>query len=807
MAELAAKLARRRSLNGEVEQQPKKTFNAPSPGRTVPPSSKKLSALPLPTAATMQTNASEMEVSAKPPGPKFRRESIRNTEDVNWLYIDKHYTLRVGKDDDENANVDTVFNQAKGKPVNNVMIFGKIGEGKSFLMNRLAQEDVFGVSGQSKSFTQGVNVGPRLLEHPAKPQEFPMISFSDAEGQGDGKGKGYELKLATPLLLTSKVAIMNIKNGRPNKDELDRLDVLLKTAKCLKSKNQTNALGHLYIVFRDVELEKISEEECHKILMGQEDCDELEGVEYDLAEKRNDIRDDLQTYFDSVSVVALPHPFYCEDQFDARVSKMRDSMMKNLETPKLFAGNEISGSNISIVVDELVSKLNDSKNQDGDGMLEDFLNPPNMMTAIYTKQAKKVENLCKLAAEEDFNTFILNGPISNPDLIVALETKRKQYELDLATKLKEQIDGKKKDKIIEDAKEDFKTFLDKIVALVKSENEKCLLEAKNAAKADVHRLKKEMESSVENFFGDLECPTDKEQLESNLQDRAIIFQSEFAEKLQLLENDMIDEECLSNAKNEFQSFLDQNVSNSTALNSQILAELKSKITTEVQNKKDSARANIDTTLSAWRKEIGEFEEAELSNFLSELCSLEVLVEAKASVVDDTEKGSFELQMFEDEFDDAISELEAHFASIQIAVNNEFGAEKERRKKEREQEEQRKRDAEEAARKLKELEEQRKRDAEETARKVKELEEQKKEAARKLEELEEQRKREAREAEERRKREAREAEERRRNWSPPVQTYHQPWAPAPAPAPAPRRNVILKKDGTPDRRYKGQRNMY
>ena len=341
----------------------------------------------------------------------------------------------------------------------------------------------------------------------------------------------------------------------------------------------------------------------------------------------------------------------------------------------------------------------------------------------------------------------------------------------------------------------------------RAEKAKAAKEAKNAAKADVDRLKKEMESSAENFFGDLEFPTEKEQLESNLQDRAILFQSEFAEKLQLLENDMIDEECLSNAKNEFQSFLDQNVSNSTALNSQNLAELKSEITTEVQNKKDSAKANIDSTLSAWRKEIGEFEEAELSNFLSELCSLEVLVEAKASVVDDTEKGSFELQMFEDEFDDAISELEAHFASIQIAVNNEFGAEKERRKKEREQEEQRKRDAEEAARKVKELEVQRKRDAEETARKVKELEEQKKEAARKLEELEEQRKREAREAEERRKREAREAEERRRNWSPPVQTYHQPWAPAPAPAPAPRRNVILKKDGTPDRRYKGQRNMY
>lgn len=83
--------------------------------------------------------------------------------------------------------------------VNLVMVFGKVGSGKSTLMNALLGETAFEVGHTSKSCTQGAHL--RLA---SMSQHTPKIGFVDMEGQSD-KGDTYDLKLALPLLATAKV--------------------------------------------------------------------------------------------------------------------------------------------------------------------------------------------------------------------------------------------------------------------------------------------------------------------------------------------------------------------------------------------------------------------------------------------------------------------------------------------------------------------------------------------------------------------------------------------------------------------------
>ena len=66
------------------------------------------------------------------------------------------------------------------------MIFGQMGEGKSFLMNSLAGEELFAVSNSMYSCTQGVDIGNRIVDHPTAETK---MAFMDVEGQGDGKGQ------------------------------------------------------------------------------------------------------------------------------------------------------------------------------------------------------------------------------------------------------------------------------------------------------------------------------------------------------------------------------------------------------------------------------------------------------------------------------------------------------------------------------------------------------------------------------------------------------------------------------------------
>ena len=68
---------------------------------------------------------------------------------------------------------------------------------------------------------------------------------------GDKK-KAYEIKLATPVLLTSKVVVYNLLCNRPEKESiLSALQILVNAANALAQRSfKKDAFGHLHIVLR-----------------------------------------------------------------------------------------------------------------------------------------------------------------------------------------------------------------------------------------------------------------------------------------------------------------------------------------------------------------------------------------------------------------------------------------------------------------------------------------------------------------------------------------------------------------------------
>jgi len=102
-------------------------------------------------------------------------------------------------------------------PLSLVMIHGQAKTGKSFLMNKLmGQPGYFAVRGGNTPTTVGVDLSPfkpyadlagssgsRVTRSGAAPGH---VGFLDMEGQGD-RGADYDVMLAAPLLLVSKVGV------------------------------------------------------------------------------------------------------------------------------------------------------------------------------------------------------------------------------------------------------------------------------------------------------------------------------------------------------------------------------------------------------------------------------------------------------------------------------------------------------------------------------------------------------------------------------------------------------------------------
>ena len=162
--------------------------------------------------------------------------------------------------------------------LNIVAVCGQLRTGKSYLMNCLMESEVFGVSSQAESYTQGIHLSSLLLpcsRFGVGAQE-PRVGFVDMEGQSD-KGIKYDVKLATPLLIVAKVILLNVLCGAgpPKQRILSELQIMMNAAKAVKSDSDRSGLfGCLHIVLRDC---TSTAEESHKIIFEQED----KPIEYD----------------------------------------------------------------------------------------------------------------------------------------------------------------------------------------------------------------------------------------------------------------------------------------------------------------------------------------------------------------------------------------------------------------------------------------------------------------------------------------------------------------------------------------------
>ena len=140
-------------------------------------------------------------------------------------------------------------NISKHEFTNFVTILGPARQGKSFLMNCLIGEDVFGTADTMGTCTSGVEVANVVHRVGNK----GCALFVDTEGQGDNDVES-DATLLTPVLLLSKVVLFNWKGGLQKNQILNELAVLVEVGNCVSSNSFDKGkpkFGHLHIVLRD----------------------------------------------------------------------------------------------------------------------------------------------------------------------------------------------------------------------------------------------------------------------------------------------------------------------------------------------------------------------------------------------------------------------------------------------------------------------------------------------------------------------------------------------------------------------------
>jgi hypothetical protein len=130
-----------------------------------------------------------------------RIKRVYNRQSIRWMEIrtsDESNTVIV-----RNEAAESVFASFADRPVNLVSIFGAARQGKSFLLNAVAnQDDLFRVSNFRDPCTHGIDLAKRLVRlselaavSEESEQQAPLdstvpgddilVGFADAEGQGD----------------------------------------------------------------------------------------------------------------------------------------------------------------------------------------------------------------------------------------------------------------------------------------------------------------------------------------------------------------------------------------------------------------------------------------------------------------------------------------------------------------------------------------------------------------------------------------------------------------------------------------------
>ena len=251
---------------------------------------------------------------------------------------------------DIKPDASAILNRYRNEPLNVISVCGKLRTGKSYLMNSLMEANIFGVSDRAKSFTEGAHLSSLIVPYSKlvpRASAQPRIAFVDMEGQSD-KGQAYDIKLATPLLIVSKVVLLNVHcaAGPPKEEILQTMHIMILAASQVRSsaskegaiaisEADANAedgmpspedgiaesasgpeaavdaettgeklFGHLHLILRDCDN---SQEECFNLIFGREQMTKKMSQDQKKAIKdRNHIRENIHRTFESQRVWCLP---------------------------------------------------------------------------------------------------------------------------------------------------------------------------------------------------------------------------------------------------------------------------------------------------------------------------------------------------------------------------------------------------------------------------------------------------------------------------------------------------------------------
>jgi len=224
------------------------------------------------------------------------------------------------------------------------------------------------------------------------------LVFADLEGQAD-KGSSYDIKLSIPVLLISKVVLLNVLCPiGPSKEEiLHLLEMMIHAANSLgKFSEADKPFGHLHLVLRDCCNE---EEECWSIIFEEESVDDAETVEQAAAiEVRNHIRRRVVASFETTPRLwCLPKmeveaPTNIRDapkEYLEKIEEIRQTLAHHVVLPRTLNGRPVTGSSMVEVLGELMPLLQGSESP--------AISPPSLREAEARAEAAIVQR--ELAAK------------------------------------------------------------------------------------------------------------------------------------------------------------------------------------------------------------------------------------------------------------------------------------------------------------------------------------------------------------------------------------------------------------------------
>ena len=264
-----------------------------------------------------------------------------------------------------------LFDQLAG-PTNVVAVFGKVRTGKSYLMNALAEApDLFVVSSGARSFTRGVHVSSRTTTRRAATGGDIHLTFADIEGQGD-QGTLYDLKLVSPLLLVTKVLILNVQcsTGPVREEILESLASVMHAARQLHAtkREPLKCYGNLHVVLRDC---AHAEDECYDIIFGMERRND-QNIELT---NRNEVRQQVRDAFESeprvwclpkveASKAGLPANYRSNvPSYVAKIDELRSAVAAQACVPKSLDGRLLTGPDIASTIKEAVDADEEAKRE------------------------------------------------------------------------------------------------------------------------------------------------------------------------------------------------------------------------------------------------------------------------------------------------------------------------------------------------------------------------------------------------------------------------------------------------------------